>query len=179
MKLFTVRHGETVWNVEHRVCGISDKELTERGREMAEEMAERLRADQERNRIGAILVSPLRRARDTAAPVEKALGIEAEVVEALHEVDFGIYEGVDWDDPGFRRIKAEPFVRFPGGESAAEAAARVYSLLDRVKAEYSCSVLLVCHATLMRIIDTYFHDRTLDEYMSFRPANCQIMEYEL
>ena len=39
MKLFTVRHGETVWNVEHRVCGISDKELTERGREMAEEMA--------------------------------------------------------------------------------------------------------------------------------------------
>ena len=30
--LYFTRHGETVWNVENKICGMTDSPLTERGR---------------------------------------------------------------------------------------------------------------------------------------------------
>ena len=33
--LYLTRHGQTVWNVEGKVCGTTDIELTEQGREEA------------------------------------------------------------------------------------------------------------------------------------------------
>ena len=38
MKLYVVRHGETIWNVEHKVQGITDIPLTEKGMKEAEEL---------------------------------------------------------------------------------------------------------------------------------------------
>lgn len=35
MKLYVTRHGETEWNVQSKVCGTTDVELTEKGREQA------------------------------------------------------------------------------------------------------------------------------------------------
>ena len=34
-KLYFTRHGETVWNVENKICGMTDSPLTERGRAQA------------------------------------------------------------------------------------------------------------------------------------------------
>lgn len=31
MKLFVARHGQTTWNAQNKVCGITDVELTEKG----------------------------------------------------------------------------------------------------------------------------------------------------
>lgn len=36
-KLYFVRHGETVWNVENKICGATDSPLTEKGRMQARE----------------------------------------------------------------------------------------------------------------------------------------------
>ena len=41
MKLYFTRHGETVWNVENKICGASDSPLTEKGREQARQLGER------------------------------------------------------------------------------------------------------------------------------------------
>lgn len=35
MKLFVARHGQTTWNAQNKVCGITDVELTEKGIEQA------------------------------------------------------------------------------------------------------------------------------------------------
>ena len=37
--LYIVRHGQTVWNAQNRVCGITDVELTEHGKEQAINLA--------------------------------------------------------------------------------------------------------------------------------------------
>ena len=37
MKLFVARHGQTTWNAQNKVCGITDVELTEKGIEQAKE----------------------------------------------------------------------------------------------------------------------------------------------
>ena len=69
MKIFIVRHGQTEWNKMHKVCGIAEADLSDEGRKQAVELAIRLKSEQEKNKIEVILVSPLRRARDTAEPI--------------------------------------------------------------------------------------------------------------
>ncbi len=36
--IYFTRHGETVWNVENKICGATDIGLTEKGHEQAEEL---------------------------------------------------------------------------------------------------------------------------------------------
>lgn len=179
MKLFVTRHGETDWNLKHIICGTSEADLTAKGVAQAEALAERLRAEQEQNQIRHILVSPLRRAIATAMPISRALGIDIEIREKLHEVSFGIYEGAAWEDPQYAIAKYEPFKRFTGGESIVLAAQRLYNEIDAVKEKYDENVLFVCHGTAMRIIDTYFNNYTLEEYRRYHPANCELKEYLL
>ncbi len=62
MKLILVRHGETLWNKEHRVQGFTDIALSETGKRQAERLAVCLRDE----RIDAIYCSNLQRAFETA-----------------------------------------------------------------------------------------------------------------
>ena len=43
-QVYFVRHGETVWNVENKICGATESPLTERGREQARAIGRELRA---------------------------------------------------------------------------------------------------------------------------------------
>ena len=56
MKLYVARHGQTIWNAQNKVCGISDVELTDEGIEQAEKLVSILPED-----IDVIISSPLRR----------------------------------------------------------------------------------------------------------------------
>ena len=178
MKIFAVRHGQSEWNAKRILCGTTDIPLTGEGRRQAEELAMKLKADEDKNQIKSILVSPLLRARETAEPIEKALGIKAIAVPELHERSFGIFEGKSICDPELLRIWNEPFYRLPGGESPADVASRIYPVLDRIRHDYNGNVLLVCHGALIRVIDTYFNARTMEEYKAFSPKNCTLVEYE-
>ena len=39
MKLYVARHGQTDWNAENRVCGSTNRPLTEKGKEQADQTA--------------------------------------------------------------------------------------------------------------------------------------------
>ena len=41
MKIYAARHGQTEWNLNDRICGRTDVELTETGREQAALLAEK------------------------------------------------------------------------------------------------------------------------------------------
>ncbi|MCI8752541.1 MAG: phosphoglycerate mutase family protein [Lachnospiraceae bacterium] len=47
--LYLTRHGQTVWNVEGKVCGTTDIELTEQGREEAAGLGKRINQDKNIN----------------------------------------------------------------------------------------------------------------------------------
>ena len=63
-KLYFTRHGQTIWNVEGKVCGATDIELTELGHEQAKELGEHIKADKD-IKIDEIVASPLVRAKNT------------------------------------------------------------------------------------------------------------------
>ena len=45
-KVFFTRHGQTIWNVENKICGATDIELTELGHQQAEEVGRKLAEEQ-------------------------------------------------------------------------------------------------------------------------------------
>ena len=73
--VYFVRHGETVWNVENKICGSTDIDLTQKGHEQAIETGKKILNDN----INAdkILYSPLIRAKKTAMHISEITGIPA------------------------------------------------------------------------------------------------------
>ena len=175
MKIYLTRHGQTDWNVLRKVCGRSEAQLTDLGRQQAAEMAEKVAA----TNVSLILSSPLERARDTARIVAGRTGVPVMMEPRLIEQDFGAYEGRSVEDAEYRSNRENLFFRFPGGETTAHGLARSYTVIDRVRREYAGqSVLLVTHGCLCRAARTYFVEVPPGEFYAFYMNNCQLLEFE-
>ncbi|NIH86815.1 histidine phosphatase family protein [Amycolatopsis granulosa] len=152
-RLLLVRHGETEWHAENRYAGTSEVGLTERGRRQAEQLAAYLAASGER--ISALYRSPQGRARVTAEPSARALGLEPVVLDELREVHFGIAEGrvlSELDPQVVAAFRADPVVgAFPGAEPTEDAARRGAAALRAIAARENGRVLVVAHNTLIRL----------------------------
>lgn len=180
MTLYVTRHGETEWNVQHKISGLAEIPLAEKGIQQAVSLAARLAERQSDYRIKHILVSPLGRARVTASYIEKALGIEAVVEKRLHEINFGTFEHTSTRGAEFLSIKANPYKRFPGGESLLYAAHRIYGAIEDARARYAPdNLLFVCHGMVSSLISTYFQDyESIQEFTDCRFENCGLQAYE-
>ena len=163
-KLYFVRHGETVWNVENKICGATDSPLTERGHEQAMQTAANILAMGVKADL--ILYSPLSRAKDTAMHIAEVTGIPAEPEPRLFEQCFGKYESTPRDGQEFFEMKQKFLYRFDGGESMFQLAQRIYNLLDELK-EDGGDYILVAHNGIARVVQSYFYEMTNDEYAAF------------
>ena len=176
MRLYVARHGQTLWNVENKVCGRTDLPLTEEGHLQAELLAERIAGLD----MDVILASPMLRARQTAEPAARLKNLPVLTDDRLIEQDYGIYEGVDRLDSGFLSNKRQFAFRYPGGESMMDVAHRVYGLIEELKQRYpDKNVLLVCHGGVCRLIRTYFEDMTNEEFFCYSEENANVREYTL
>lgn len=176
MKLYVARHGQTVWNAENRVCGISNIDLTPKGIEQANELAKIVANEN----VDIILTSPLNRAVDTGKIVSAYCNIPMYIEDRLIEQNYGIYEGVDRKNPDFLANKRNFAYRYPKGESMMQTAYRVYGLLEDIKEKYAGkNVLFISHGGVCRIINTYFKDMTNDEFFNYTLKNACLEEYEL
>ena len=155
MHLHVVRHGETWANAEQRYLGALDPELTERGREQAVSLSQKLPAG-----IDALIVSPRLRAQQTAQILNQALHLEPETMDSFRERDVGVFEGLTqaqaqaqypllWAQNITRQWAVGP----TGGESIAEVVSRVHQGLAELAARYpSGTVLLVAHGFVAKVI---------------------------
>ena len=173
--LYFTRHGETVWNVENKICGMTDSPLTEKGRQQARELGEKLRTSG--LRIDEILYSPLSRAADTAMAIAEATGLPARCEPRLREQCFGKYEGTPRNGEKFRISKTCFADRYDGGESMMQLAQRIYNLLDELRQDENKTYLLVAHNGIARVVESYFHDMTNEEYSAAGIKNCELVEY--
>lgn len=177
-RLYFTRHGQTVWNVENKICGATDIELTELGHQQAEQLGEIIKNGD--YHIDEILYSPLVRASETARHISEITGIPMRAEERLREQCFGKYEGTARNGAKFARAKTHFLDHYEGGETMVHLCQRVYNLLDELKAEsedYGKTYLLVAHNGISRIVQSYFNDMTNEEFAAFGIKNCEIREY--
>lgn len=174
-RLVLVRHGETADNVAGRFLGRSDPGLTPAGLAAARERAGGLD-------LGAATVvsSPARRAVETAT----ALGaIDPTVDAAWRELDFGAWEGLTPEeaatrDPGtFAAFDRGDLDAFPDGESVGAVRDRT---LDAISAHAGDRLVVVTHATVVRVVVTALLDLPVRNYRARfgRPGHLSRTELE-
>ena len=173
-KIYFVRHGQTVWNVENKICGKSDSPLTGKGHEQAVETGKKIL---ERGiKADMILCSPLSRAKDTAVHISEVTRIPMREEQRLIEQNFGKYEATARNGKEFQEAKKQFLNRYGDGESMFQLAQRIYNLLDDLKADGG-DYILVAHNGIARVVNSYFYEMTNDEYAAFGIRNCDIREY--
>lgn len=172
---YFVRHGETVWNVENKICGATDIELTELGHQQAIETGKKIVemgifADE-------ILTSPLVRASETARHISEITNIPMRIEPRLIEQNFGKYEATARDGKEFYEAKKHCASRYEGGESMLHLAQRIYNLLDEIKAGDRIYIL-VAHNGIARIVESYFTDMDNETFSAFGVKNCEVKRYD-
>ena len=174
--IYFTRHGQTIWNVENKICGATDIALTELGHQQAIELGKKLVT--ENIHIDEILYSPLVRASETARHISEITNVPMRMEPRLKEQNFGRYESTPRDGEEFQEMKTHFIDHFRSGETMLHLAQRIYNLLDDIKAEADDKTyLLVAHNGIARVIHSYFHDMGNEEYAKFGIKNCEIREY--
>lgn len=125
VELVLVRHAEPAWVNEG--LNVDDPPLTERGRTQADLLAERVAGE----KIDELVVSPLQRARATAAPLLDRLGRPLEVADWLEEIRNPLWHGTPAEKAAeaFREERSRPADRrwegLDGGESVRDFVTRI------------------------------------------------------
>ncbi|MBR1651638.1 MAG: histidine phosphatase family protein [Lachnospiraceae bacterium] len=172
---YFVRHGQTVWNVENKICGATDIELTEKGHEQAIETGKKIlemgiKADM-------ILSSPLVRASETARHISEITGIPMKIEPRLTEQCFGKYEATPRNGKEFHEAKKDMASRFETGESMLQLAQRIYNLIDDIKKDDKIYIL-VAHNGIVRMVESYFREMNNEEFSAFGIDNCVVKRYD-
>ena len=184
MRLCFVRHGETDWNLQGRYQGLADPPLCAAGILTARGIAGRLCVDAQL----LLVSSPLQRATATAGLIADAFGAAAALPDArLGEIDFGAWQGLTQAQVklrcpgGLRRWKQDPAAfRFPGGESLAEAHARLSDFLRHPPwpAGYAGTVVAVSHAGMIRLAGLIAEQRPLAQFRQIEVPSGAIEAFE-
>jgi broad specificity phosphatase PhoE len=168
MKLILIRHGETLWNKEGRIQGVSDIDLNDAGIEQARRLAFSLQG----TAIGAVHTSPLKRAYRTAEIINSFHGKKIEVHSDLMEMDQGDFEGVSFKElmtrekEFLRRWVTDPVsVRMPRGESLEELQKRAWRPIEKMIAAGEDS-LVVAHNFTIAVILCRLRNISLNEFRS-------------
>ncbi|MFZ2413190.1 MAG: histidine phosphatase family protein [Candidatus Cryosericum sp.] len=179
--IYLVRHAETTWNLEGKVQGSQDTQLSMDGLAQTLKTVAFLSA----LRFDTILTSPLARARAIAEPVGVNLGILPIVMSELREIEFGGWEGHSWNEIGAMypttlaawELKS-PEARPEGGESLDDVRHRAEKVRSVVEVSPGNVALIVAHGGFNRVLISVLLDLPLSSYSSFIQPNASISIFE-
>ncbi|MEE0954498.1 MAG: histidine phosphatase family protein [Eubacterium sp.] len=182
MRVYIMRHGETIWNKERRLQGQSGADLTETGVLLAEMTAEALKDVP----FDLCYSSPLTRARHTAEIMLRGRNIPLIFDDRIQEIGFGIWEGksimpdkaeIDLDE--FKDFHDDPYNYQPpkGGESIQDVINRAEDFWhDIIKKpdNKDRTILVSTHGCCSRALLHYVYEDKNDYWHSGVPMNCAV-----
>jgi broad specificity phosphatase PhoE len=177
MKIILIRHGETEQNVQGILQGHLDGDLTERGRQQIDKLAERLAEE----KIDRIMSSDLKRATITAEQIAKYHGLKVELDSALRERSLGIFDGrplkelQDYLNASPDRLRTPP----PQGESVEQVVIRAERFLQTLIAKSAfCNqtVLISAHGLINRAFISLFLGSPLESVYGYEQENTCVSE---
>ncbi|MDO4377522.1 MAG: histidine phosphatase family protein [Erysipelotrichia bacterium] len=174
MNIYIMRHGQTDWNINHKVQGLTDIPLNSTGIAQAQEAFEKLK----NIHFDYVYCSPLTRTKQTAALVT---GNKYPIIvdPLLIERDFGDLEGVDfwvydmsdfWDRPLDKSFNNE--------ETVMHMLYRAQKFVDKLpKAE---NILIVTHGAFYRALRAVLTDVDVTKVnlYDFKLNNCEFFKVE-
>ena len=147
--ILLVRHGQTPTTGRVLPGRSPGLHLAEAGLKQAEAAAKRIA---QVKRVAAVYSSPLERARETAMPIARAVGLAVRIERGLLELDIGRWTGERLDRvskrPEWSTVQRYPSgFRFPDGESFVEMQTRITAALARMVERHRGGVVIaVSHA---------------------------------
>jgi len=170
--LWLLRHGETEWSATGKHTSSTDLALTPEGERKAAVVGRLLAG----KKFALVLASPLRRALETC----RLAGYTAEIMPDLREWGYGSYEGlttaqIQVENPNWTIWTGTP----PGGESAAQVAARADRVIAKAVAAAG-DVALFGHGHMLRVIAARWLelDPTNGRLFALSTGSISILGYE-
>lgn len=160
MKIFLIRHCESMDDILNSYGGCADFELTEKGLNTAKEYSNNII----NLGIEKIFTSPYKRAKNVAKIFSEKLNVELEIVNNLREINtYGVMSGVNKDDAkklfefylnsdeykefGYYKGKS-----FYGGEVISDFDNRVYESFKYIVSNNYNTVAIVTHGGVFRSV---------------------------
>ena len=184
-KIYIVRHTQTIGNIEKRLTGREDYELTEIGKEYIKKLEKRL----SKIKFDKIYSSTSGRAIKTVEPIAKKQNINIIKTSELCEMYFGIYDGWKWEDvnavnPKIKQnqIETNEIMGIPNQETTKEVAERMYNIIDKIVKENEGKTILISshgvaiEAFIRKITNTKFSENK--EKNSQKNTSVNIISYD-
>ena len=182
-KILLIRHGHVEGIKPERFRGREPLELTAQGRAEAVAAANRIAG---RWRPRTIYTSPMGRCVKTAEAVAKICAVAVQTCNDLNDLDYGA-----WQFKTFQQAKAEDpmlfaawfatphLVRFPGGESLQDLAARTANASRLMLArDAEDTIVLVGHDNVNRVLLLQFLGLPLASYWCIEQGPCCVNEID-
>ena len=181
--IYIVRHGQTEWNLLGKTQGHGNSDLTPKGIEQAELLADSMT----KYSIDYIYSSDLGRAYQTAEIIGNKLNIEVEKTEALREMNFGTWEGriikdiIEEDPELYKMWRNEPHLaKIPQGETLSQIKERTDAFIKEINEKYDGKhIVLVTHSLCARIMLLSFLDSDVKNIYRINQANTALNIIEL
>jgi probable phosphoglycerate mutase len=177
--IYLVRHGENDWTGKRLPGWRKGIHLNARGLEQAEALVKAF----EDVKPVAIYSSPLERTLETATPLARARKMRVSPRRGLGEVRVGEWEGRSLASLRRRKLwgviqRAPSLARFPGGESFAEAQARIVAELETLRDRHpKTAIVCFSHADPIKLAIAYHIGLPLDSFqrLSVLPASISLL----
>jgi probable phosphoglycerate mutase len=176
--LLVIRHGETVWNIEHRYQGHGDSPLTETGRSQVSALGRRMRGLP----FDTLISSDLGRTRETAAIIADYTGHAVALDSRLRERNYGVLEGMTVPEIKAAHPKVldrlntdDPDYVVPQGESHRQHYQRNIAFIEELLAQKSgAKVAVVAHGGVLESIFRYVAHMPLEQPRCFISPNASL-----
>lgn len=187
-KLVLIRHGESVWNAQGLWTGLTDIDLTEKGREESKKAGEAI----QHISFAIAFTAPLKRTRHTLDEIKKVLQDKSfpDVIDAaLTERDYGTLTGKNkWDVQ--KEFGEKQFLAWrrgwdsppPGGESLKDVYNRVVPFYETnvlPRLQMGENVLIVSSGNELRALIKYLEHISNEDIVHTEIKTGEVWEYDV
>jgi len=169
--IITIQHTQSVQHTNGMIGSWTDWELTDLGKLQAQSIGRKLAAEI----IGKpykIYCSDLLRAKQTAEPLARYMGISIEFCEKLREINYGEAVGKSklWAKENKLLVRSFDDPEYPHAESWRAFWNRVMNLFNEIIADKAENIILVSHAGTLKVLQEILIYSELQEYTKYGSA---------
>ncbi|WP_020614829.1 histidine phosphatase family protein [Paenibacillus daejeonensis] len=177
MQILLIRHGESEADLLKVHEGRADFPLTDRGRQQAKLMAERVKSEFPPDSIWA---SPLKRASETASTLAAAIGCSVQYEDDLMEYNNGRLAGLSYEATNKPPIPKFLHEQVEQGESAIEFRMRIESVFSRIITSSNDNrIAIVAHGGVINNILRSFFKMPVNQEFWFKNGDTALHLIEI